>query len=80
MLDALIPAARNFTGSNVPLAFAEAAKAARQGSDSTIGMLPRRGRAQYLSERVRNHRDGGAEAIALLLEALSAFLSSSEAS
>jgi dihydroxyacetone kinase len=33
-------------------------------------MTPRRGRSSYLGERAHGHRDGGAEAVAIVLRAL----------
>lgn len=78
-LDALLPAVdafNNVAGSNGTLveALSSATDAARKGSDSTIGMVPQRGRGQYLGERVKNERDGGAEAIAFTFQALKEFM------
>ncbi|AHF93509.1 Dak phosphatase [Opitutaceae bacterium TAV5] len=73
MMDALIPAAAALRGAaGQPLADAlqAAATAARAGSDSTSGMLPRLGRAATLGERARAPRDPGSTSIAILFETL----------
>lgn len=46
-----------------------AAEAAEQGSDATIPLVARKGRASYLGERSAGHRDPGAQSTALLLRA-----------
>ena len=48
---------------------AAAADAARVGSDATIPLVARKGRASYLGERSAGHRDPGAQSTALLLQA-----------
>ena len=48
---------------------AVAADAARVGSDATIPVVARKGRASYLGERAAGHRDPGAQSTALLLQA-----------
>ncbi len=48
---------------------AAAADAARAGSDATIPLVARKGRASYLGERSAGHRDPGAQSTALLLQA-----------
>jgi dihydroxyacetone kinase-like protein len=45
------------------------AAAARQGRDTTVPMLARKGRASYLGERSIGHQDPGATSTALLLDA-----------
>jgi len=52
-----------------------AATAARQGAESTINLVPRRGRGSFLGERARGHKDAGAEAVALIFTALTDVLS-----
>ena len=69
-LDALLPAARAFKGGDLAQCLQNSATAAREGAEKTIGMVPLRGRGQYLSDRAKEHKDGGAEAIALLFEKL----------
>ena len=44
-----------------------AAQAAREGAESTIPMLPTKGRASYLGERAIGHKDPGAESAALMI-------------
>ena len=75
MLDALQPAARAFADAldaRKPAtdAWMAAVSAAQAGADATASMLPRRGRSQYLGERVLSHVDPGAAAAALWLAAL----------
>jgi dihydroxyacetone kinase-like protein len=75
MLDALDPARaamRAAVARGLPLAEAApaAADAAAAGADATVPLVARRGRASYLGERSRGHRDPGAASMALLLEAL----------
>jgi triose/dihydroxyacetone kinase / FAD-AMP lyase (cyclizing) len=75
MLDALWPAAEAFqqaatSGTRVADALRDAARAAAEGARRTADMVPRRGRSSYLGERVRGHADPGAEAVAVLLDAL----------
>jgi dihydroxyacetone kinase len=75
MLDALLPAAAAFQeGVNSRWALADvlrgAADAAEAGAHATARMLPRRGRSSYLGERVLGYRDPGAEAVAVVLDAL----------
>jgi dihydroxyacetone kinase len=75
MLDALLPAAHTFAHAiglktASPLAWQSAVSAAREGATATQTMLARRGRSQYLGERVLTHPDPGAVAAAIWLEAL----------
>ena len=46
-----------------------AADAAEKGSDATIPLVARKGRASYLGERSAGHRDPGAQSTALILRA-----------
>jgi dihydroxyacetone kinase len=66
MLDALVPAAAAWRGSN----FSAAAAAAESGAAATAQMHPRLGRASYLGERALGTPDGGAVAVAIWLKAL----------
>jgi dihydroxyacetone kinase-like protein len=53
----------------------EAARvAAHAGSDATIALVARKGRASYLGERARGHRDPGSFSTALLFDAAAATL------
>jgi dihydroxyacetone kinase len=68
MLDALVPAADALAdGGSV----ADALAAARSGAEATETMDPRRGRSSYLGDRVRGHRDAGAEGVLVWLAAVS---------
>jgi dihydroxyacetone kinase-like protein len=74
MLDALVPAvdaldAALADGSGLGEALRKAADAADQGSDATIPLVARKGRASYLGERSAGHRDPGATSTALLINA-----------
>ena len=46
-----------------------AARAAAEGAAATDPLQARKGRASYLGERSRDHRDPGAESTAILLAA-----------
>ena len=75
MLDALAPAAAAFSdavsaGNDGAEALRAATAAAVAGARSTIGMVPRRGRSSYLADRVGDHPDPGAEAVAIWLAAV----------
>lgn len=79
MLDALIPAVDALDaalGEGKPLgeALQAAAAAADAGSDATVPLVARKGRASYLGERSAGHRDPGATSTALLLNAAAAAL------
>ena len=74
MLDALVPAvdaldARLAEGNGLRDALNAAADAADAGSDATIPLVARKGRASYLGERSAGHRDPGAASTALLVRA-----------
>lgn len=75
MLDALLPAAAAFEGATrsrrtLAEALRSAADAATEGVRATATMVPRCGRSSYLGERVLGSPDPGAEAVAVILEAL----------
>jgi dihydroxyacetone kinase-like protein len=75
MMDALVPAVEALEakqGESLAAALGSAAEAAKQGAQSTVGMLARYGRATALGERVRSAQDPGATSIALFLESLTA--------
>ncbi|WP_410587895.1 dihydroxyacetone kinase subunit DhaL [Amycolatopsis sp. lyj-23] len=74
MVDALIPAvaaAEKAAGDGGDLAavLTAAADAADTGAESTVDLVPRKGRASYLGERAVGHLDPGARSSALLLRA-----------
>ena len=74
MVDALTPALDALDGaladgSGLGDALRAAAAAADKGSDDTIPLLARKGRASYLGERSVGHRDPGATSTALLVNA-----------
>ncbi len=73
LVDALHPAVKELkraSEENISLseALKRAAKAARKGSDKTVEMIAKKGRASYLGERSKGHRDAGSWAIVLILE------------
>lgn len=71
MVDALAPAVKAFCGADeLASAWSGAAKAAREGAESTRELVARRGRAKYLGERAIGHVDPGATSIALIFEAI----------
>jgi dihydroxyacetone kinase-like protein len=79
MLDALIPAvdaldAALARGAGLGDALRAAAEAADAGSDATVPLVARKGRASYLGERSAGHRDPGATSTALLVTAAAATL------
>jgi dihydroxyacetone kinase-like protein len=74
MVDTLVPATQAFDasiadGGSLRTALSAALAAARQGSDSTIPLVARKGRASYLGERARGNRDPGSRSSMLLFEA-----------
>ncbi|GAA3574439.1 dihydroxyacetone kinase subunit DhaL [Amycolatopsis ultiminotia] len=72
MVDALIPAvsaAETAAGGSVAEVLTAAADAADRGAESTVDLIPRKGRASYLGERAVGHLDPGARSTALLLRA-----------
>ncbi|HEY2059778.1 MAG TPA: dihydroxyacetone kinase subunit DhaL [Amycolatopsis sp.] len=71
MVDALIPAvsAAEEADASVASVLAAAADAADRGAESTVDLVPRKGRASYLGERAVGHMDPGARSTALLLRA-----------
>jgi phosphoenolpyruvate---glycerone phosphotransferase subunit DhaL len=75
IVDALEPAAEaakeaaSSVDSSVAEVFRAAAQAAEEGSESTIPLTARRGRASYLGPRAAGHEDPGARSTYLLLDA-----------
>jgi dihydroxyacetone kinase-like protein len=70
-LEPAIMAMKNLIGSQVNMfSIIEAAvAAAKAGSEQTIEMVARKGRASYLGERSRGHRDPGSLVIVIMFEA-----------
>jgi dihydroxyacetone kinase-like protein len=80
MIDALVPAIEALKpvgDDSLAAAVNRAVTAAKKGSDSTVPMVARKGRASYLGERSAGHRDPGAASAVLLLEALQEAIQSS---
>lgn len=75
MVDALSPAVEaaeraQADGGDPAAVLSAAADAAKEGADSTVPLVARKGRASYLGERSVGHADPGATSTALLLRAL----------
>ena len=73
LVDALHPAVKELEraseeNASLSEALKRAAEAAKKGSDRTIEMIAKKGRASYLGERSKGHRDAGSWAIVLILE------------
>jgi len=74
MVDALTPAVNTLkqaaeSGLTIGQALQQSAEAAKQGMESTIPLVARKGRASYLGERSAGHQDPGATSSYLLLKA-----------
>jgi phosphoenolpyruvate---glycerone phosphotransferase subunit DhaL len=74
LVDALEPALQAFgaaatAGDPADKVLEKALAAARAGSESTIALVARKGRASYLGERSVGHRDPGSFVICLMFEA-----------
>lgn len=80
LVDALEPAVESVKQSSKspgtsPLKVFQAAyDKAKQGSDSTIDLVARKGRASYVGERSKGHRDPGSAVIYLIFEAVLDYL------
>lgn len=75
LIDALEPAVCAFQeeagrGASLQEACHAATLAAKAGSDSTIDMIAKKGRASYLGERSIGHRDAGSYGIYIIAEAI----------
>ena len=75
MLDALVPAVEAMgrdaaASESLEITLQHAAEAAEQGAKSTMGMLPRFGRARTLGERAAAGQDPGATSVSLLVRGL----------
>ncbi len=78
MVDALEPAIEAFgdainNGDNIGQGLQIAIDAARKGSDSTIDLVAKKGRASYLGERSKGHRDAGSMVICFMFETANKF-------
>ena len=74
LVDALEPALQALgqafsDGDRIESAIEKALAAAKRGSDNTIPLVARKGRASYLGERSAGHRDPGSFVICLIFEA-----------
>jgi len=75
LVDALQPAIESIKASaesgeqNIESVLERACAAAREGSDRTVDMVARKGRASYLGDRSKGHRDPGSVYITLMFEA-----------
>lgn len=81
LIDALEPAVYAFRdrilcGDDYASAATEARKAAEAGSESTIQLIAKKGRASYLGERSIGHRDAGSYGIVVICRAVEAYLNS----
>jgi len=73
MMDAIYPATeviRNSTDS-MKTTLEKAADAAQVGSDNTVNMLAKFGRARYIGERCLGHKDPGSVTFAYFYKGLS---------
>lgn len=78
LIDAYEPAVTAFNGvyaagGSVVDACKAAVDAAQKGSDSTIDLIAKKGRASYLGERSIGHRDAGSYGIVVICKALEAY-------
>lgn len=73
IVDALEPAVEAAKGAaahgSVAQVFRAAADAAEEGAEATVPLTARKGRASYLGDRARGHRDPGASSTYYLLDA-----------
>lgn len=77
LVDALQPAALEAaerTTATLDESLRAVAQAARQGMERTAGMVAKVGKAKTLGERSLGHPDPGAISLALLLEAMAAYV------
>ena len=75
MIDALEPAVEAFRksaedGASVKEALNSAVSAAEKGAEETIPMIAKKGRASYMGERSKGHKDPGAASTVMILTAL----------
>jgi dihydroxyacetone kinase-like protein len=85
LVDALEPAIQSIRSSvdsgdyNMISILEKAVDAARQGSEKTVKLVARKGRASYLGDRSKGHKDPGSVYIVLMFEAALESLKSSPA-
>jgi len=83
LVDALEPAIRSIRSSvdsgdfNMISILEKSVEAARQGSEKTVDLIARKGRASYLGDRSKGHKDPGSVYIVLMFEAALKSLKSS---
>jgi len=74
MIDALHPAVQAFSdAASLPDSFAQAARAAQEGAESTSVMVARHGRARFTGERAIGHVDAGARSVAVMFAAMNSY-------
>ena len=74
MIDALQPAVQAFSdATSLGDSFAQAARAAGAGAESTSAMIARHGRARFTGERAIGHVDAGARSVAIMFDAMNRF-------
>jgi len=79
LIDAYEPAVYAFKekigeGFTLEDALSAAVDAAEKGSDSTIDLIARKGRASYLGERSKGHRDAGSYGIVVIAKAAQEYI------
>jgi len=81
MIDAFEPAVLSMINSvdtnkeiNVVILIEKALEAARKGSESTIGLIAKKGRASYLGERSIGYKDPGSVIIYIIFESVYEYL------
>ncbi len=72
MMDAIYPATEIIKNSSLPMKerLELAAQAAKKGSDATVDMLAKYGRARYIGERCLGHKDPGSVTFAYFYKGL----------
>jgi len=83
IMDALMPAVEAFReaaddGETISHAFADAARAARRGAESTKNLVARFGRGKLIGRKTLGFNDPGATSVALLLEGFCGGLAASK--
>jgi len=75
MLDTLVPACEQYNSAlaeenDITYALSKAFEAAKQGAESTISLLAKKGRASFYGEKSVGHKDPGAASSAIIIEAM----------
>jgi dihydroxyacetone kinase-like protein len=73
-LDSAVNALKNIDYEPLSVGLQVAARAAREGAESTTEMTAVRGRARYAAERSRGHQDAGATSLALIIQTMADFM------